>query len=87
MFKNVKKAKIRPSDLAWLLGVSRPTCSMWMNGRAQPHALHVKKVQTLISAIDMALAANKLPVPPSKGDARKAHLRDALAPFLPKRVQ
>lgn len=87
MFDKVKKAKITPTDLAWLLGVSRPTCSLWMNGHCAPHPLHAKKVTALVNAVTRSLADGRLPVPQSRGDERKRHLRDALAPYLPKRVQ
>jgi DNA-binding XRE family transcriptional regulator len=64
-FTPVKNASLRPHDLAQLVGVSRVTCSMWLNGHGQPHYLLTDKVQKIVDAVDRAVSAGLLPVPHS----------------------
>lgn len=57
------QARLGPSDLSKLLGVSRVTCSSWLNGHAQPHNLLTDRVAALLDNITQALEAGDLPVP------------------------
>lgn len=58
-----RKAGLRPKHLAPILGVSRVTASIWLNGHGQPHVLIRKKVDALAELVSKALAARKLPIP------------------------
>ena len=58
-----RKAGLRPKHLAPILGVSRVTASIWLNGHGQPHVLIRKKVDALAELVSKAVAARKLPIP------------------------
>lgn len=62
-FTPVRHARLGPEDLRKLVGVNRATCSMWMNGHAQPHHLLTERVQKVVDDIQAALDAELLPVP------------------------
>ena len=63
MFKYVKAAELRPCDIAKLLGVSRVTVSLWLNGRNNPHHLIAGRVQKLLDAVHLAVENASFPVP------------------------
>jgi hypothetical protein len=78
-FTPVKKAGLKPSDLAPLVGVSRVTCSYWLNGYIQPHRFHRDKVQDLVDAVARATKSGLLPVPLSTMRRERAHyIRQAI---------
>lgn len=58
-----KKAGLRPKHLAPILGVSRVTASIWLNGHGEPHVLLKKKVDALAALVSKAIEARKLPIP------------------------
>lgn len=62
-FEVAKQARLRPSDIAKLLRISRITVSLWFNGHTQPHHFHSARVQRLLDAIQSAMDAGDLPVP------------------------
>lgn len=58
-----REAGLRPKHLAPILGISRVTASIWLNGHGDPHVLLRKKVDTLAALVMKALDAGKLPIP------------------------
>lgn len=56
-------AKLRPTDLARLLHVSRVACSLWFNGHSRPHRLLEKRIAKVDAVVNAALAAGDLPLP------------------------
>jgi len=56
-------ARLLPSDLAKLLGVSRCTVSFWYSGKSSPHSMIRAKVDKLLDGISRAVEAGDLPVP------------------------
>lgn len=58
-----REAGLRPKHLAPILGVSRVTASIWLNGHGEPHVLIRKKVDVLAELVSKAIKARKLPIP------------------------
>lgn len=78
-FTPVRRAGIKPADLARLVGVGRVTCSYWINGHQQPHYLHRDKVQGIVDAIARATQCGQFPVPMNVMRRERAHyIRQAL---------
>jgi hypothetical protein len=79
-FKPVLDARLKPSDLAALVGVGRVSCSYWLNGYKQPHYLHHTKVRDIVDAISRATQSGLLPVPMNIMRRERAHyIRQALS--------
>jgi hypothetical protein len=79
-FKPVLDARLKPSDLAALVGVGRVSCSYWLNGHKQPHPLHHAKVKDIVDGIYTAHQSGLLPVPMHVMRRERAHyIRQALA--------
>ena len=57
------QARLLPSDLHHLLGVSRCTVSMWFNGHHEPTPSLRSKVNKLLDAIKAGVEAGDFPVP------------------------
>lgn len=57
------EAELRPRHLAALLGVSRVTASLWLNGHGEPHVLIRKKVDALAELVSKAIESRSLPIP------------------------
>lgn len=62
-FTPVKNARLGPEDFRKLCGVTRVTCSNWLNGHAQPHHLLTDKVAKVVDDVRLAVEAGLLPVP------------------------
>lgn len=78
-FSPVKRADLKPSDLAKLIGVGRVTCSYWINGHTQPHYLHHDRVRGIVDAIQTATEGGLLPVPMNIMRRERAHyIRQAI---------
>jgi len=60
-FDILRKAGIRDGEFAELASVSRTTVSLWMNGHANPHRLHEKRIATLLAAVKNAVDEKDLP--------------------------
>lgn len=60
-----KKAKLRPKHVAPMVGVSRVTASLWLNGHSYPHHLIAGKVANLAQLVSKAMDDGKLPIPDS----------------------
>jgi len=58
-----KQAKLAPRHLHRLLGVSRVTVSLWLNGHGSPHRLLEHRVDDLAKRVKQALDEGKLPIP------------------------
>lgn len=58
-----REAGLRPKHLAPIIGVSRVTASIWLNGHGEPHVLLRKKVDALEALVRKAIQARKLPIP------------------------
>jgi len=83
LFAAAKNAKLKTIDLAALLGVSRPTISMWLNGHAEPHHLHANKVVKILDAVRLALEAGDLPTPKGlSAPERLDYLRNVVATHI-----
>lgn len=80
----IKRAKLRVTEVARLLHVSRPTASNWFNGVHEPHAMIRGKLNKLLDAIGAALEAGELPVPPTVigKDARWDYINKVLVKYL-----
>lgn len=59
------KAKLRPKHVAPLVGVSRVTASLWLNGHGNPHHLIAGKVAKMAQLVSQAISDGKLPIPES----------------------
>lgn len=66
-------AGLRPKHLSPILGISRVTASIWLNGHGNPHVLLHKKVANLAHLVSKAVDSGKLPIPAdvSKSDEVK----------------
>ena len=62
-FQPIRDAALTPHDLSGLLGISRVTCSKWLNGHSQPHRLLEEDVLRVIDDVRKAVEADRLPVP------------------------
>lgn len=62
-FSIVNKAKLSQKAFAAIAGVSRVTMSKWMTGKTKPHHLHERKIQQLLTALQMAVDSEDLPLP------------------------
>lgn len=83
MFDVVKQAEIKPHELARLIGVSRVTASMWLNGHTNPHKLLEAKVQKVLDAVRRALDEDQLPAPRGlTGEDRRNYIHAALVAQL-----
>lgn len=52
LIKEIKSVgKLWDSDIAGLLGVSRHSVSMWLNGKTVPRYYHIAKLEKLLSEI------------------------------------
>ncbi len=58
-----REAGLGARHIAKLVGVSRVTASLWLNGHCKPHVLLQEKVNLLAESIAGALASGKLPIP------------------------
>ena len=74
-----KLAGLRPKHLAAVLGVSRVTASIWLNGHGKPHVLLLDKVSDLAERVSHSMSVGELPFPGyvSKSDEVK-YLKDIL---------
>ena len=73
MFEPVIAAKLRPCDLSKLLGVSRVTCSLWLNGRSNPHRLLAGRVKRLLDIVGLCVQNGTLPVSRDVHRRERAH--------------
>jgi hypothetical protein len=65
LFMPFVQAKLKVTEIAKLLKVSRVTVSLWMNGHCEPHNLLIAKVRKLLDAVSKALQCGDLPAPRS----------------------
>lgn len=79
-FDILRKAGIHDGDFAEVTGVSRTTVSLWVNGHANPHRLHEKRIALVLAAVKSAVEAKDLPLKEVlKRDARVRKLGAILA--------
>lgn len=49
------------TELAKVLGVSRVTVNLWMNGKMKPHRYHADTIEQKLALLDKAVKANLIP--------------------------
>jgi hypothetical protein len=82
MMKSLVAARLNPRHLSAILGVNRVTASRWLHGKAMPHHLWSDRVAAFIAAVDRALEAGKLPLPPDmERQAELDYLRGLIREF------
>lgn len=87
-FENIKAAGLTQQEFAALVGSSRVTVNLWVNGTNMPHRYIREKLTEVLTALGAAVAEEKLPLPASacKGRARVAAIADILGiAFEPER--
>ena len=62
MFQQAKKAGLKPSELAALLGVSRVAVYNWKAGRTKPHKLLKERIIRVIAVLDDWMDDHELPL-------------------------
>ena len=83
MFESVIAAKMKPRHLVKLLKVSRVTASNWLNGHSVPHSMLRSKVDSMLKAVDAALATGDLPAPAEfKGKEENSYVQGVLRKHL-----
>lgn len=83
MFDVIRQAGLRANEVGRLLGVSRVTVSLWLNGHANPHRLHANKVNKVLDAMTAAVEAGELPAPKGlSAEDRAAHIRNVIVAHL-----
>lgn len=78
-FACIEKAGLTQDDFARLAKVSRVTVNQWMRGKVKPHILLGQRIAKLLSRIEVAVGAGKLPL--SADGARESKL-NAIAAAL-----
>lgn len=78
-------AKIKQSEFAELVGVTRATVNSWCTGFGNIHPLRVARVAKFMTAVEGALADKTLPLnEPARSPNRVALLRETLLTQLKK---
>jgi len=73
------RAGLKQKEIGTIVGVSHTTVGLWMRGKRVPHFLHEAKVQTILDAVDRAVTAGDLPLPPTiRGEDRMEHIKTAI---------
>jgi len=75
MFQTLKRAGLKPSEFATLLGLSRITVYNWKVGRSKPHSLIADRVKKTLNVLDKLVIRRKLPLPPYSAKIRREKLR------------
>lgn len=73
-----REAKLASRHIAKLLGVSRVTASLWLNGHSNPHVLLQEKVKQLAEAVSKATENGKLPIPIGVSKSEEVKYLDAI---------
>jgi DNA-binding XRE family transcriptional regulator len=60
-FTAVNAFGLTQSELAKVLGVSRVTVNLWMNGKMNPHRLHAETVHKKLNQLKLAIELNLIP--------------------------
>lgn len=61
-FDILRRAGIHDGDFAAITNVSRTTVSLWVNGHANPHRLHEKRIALVLAAVKSAVESKDLPL-------------------------
>lgn len=77
-----RKAKLGARHIARLVGVSRVTASLWLNGHCKPHVLLQEKVNLLAVKVADALASGKLPIPEGVSKSEEVKHLNTLFPEI-----
>lgn len=84
-FQPIEDAKVRQSEFAELLGVSRITVNSWVSGRFGVHEARAVKVKKYLAAIAAAVEDKRLPITELvEGEKRIDALRKILLQALKK---
>lgn len=81
-FSVVRESDLSQVELAHVLGVSRITVNLWLNGKSSPHRYNEGNVSAKITALNKAIKDKMLPVKPAKGKAPRAPAIKALVDSL-----
>jgi transcriptional regulator with XRE-family HTH domain len=54
-------AGLSQSEIAKVLGVSRTTVNLWVNGKFKPHALHAERLRSRMQLLNAAIHGNMIP--------------------------
>lgn len=73
-----REAKLASRHIAKLLGVSRVTASLWLNGHTSPHVLLQEKVMQLADAVSKATQQGKLPMPEGVSKSEEVKYLDSI---------
>jgi len=73
------RAGLKQKEIGTIVGVSHTTVGLWMRGQRAPHFLHEHKVQTILDAVDSAVTAGDLPLPPTiRGEDRMEYIKEII---------
>lgn len=73
-----REARLASRHIARLLGVSRVTASLWLNGHSNPHVLLHEKVMQLAEAVSKMTDEGKLPIPFGVSKSEEVKYIDAI---------
>lgn len=73
-----RQARLESRHVAKLIGVSRVTASLWLNGHSKPHVLLHEKVNLFADAVSKATDAGKLPIPEGVSKSEEVKYLDAI---------
>lgn len=77
-FRIVRDAGITQEEFAQLVPTSRVTVNLWVRGKMNPAADKQERVEALLSRIEQAVEANRLPIGKTPRTSRKERLNAAL---------
>jgi transcriptional regulator with XRE-family HTH domain len=78
-FMTAQSAGLTQTEIAKVLGVSRVTINLWVNGKMKPHRYHRDSVVEKMALLNAAIEQNLLPKTTSSRKPRHAEIAAALA--------
>lgn len=73
-----KESKVHLGVLAKILKASRVTVSLWINGKAEPSAMRLKRVERMKRVVQSAVNAGDLPPKGIRRSELAAYSKDVL---------
>lgn len=67
------------TELAQVLGVSRVTINLWLNGKMKPHRYNAENVKRRLELLQEAMRRNLIPKPNPQRKPRHAAIKAALS--------
>ena len=77
-FQTALAAGLSQTEIAKVLGVSRVTLNLWLNGKMKPHRYHKHVVDARIALLNKAVEQNLIP----KQDKKRKPRHDAISAVL-----